>query len=48
MAEEALTTYGYTPNPQLHEIFTKYHKTHNEAVFDAYTPEMMAAVTAIS
>ncbi len=43
MAEEALTTYGYTPNPQLHEIFTKYHKTHNEAVFDAYTPEMMTA-----
>ena len=43
MAEEALTTYGYTPNPQLHEIFTKYHKTHNEAVFDAYTPEMITA-----
>ena len=43
MAEEALTTYGYTPNPQLHEIFTKYHKTHNEAVFDAYTDEMITA-----
>ena len=43
MAEEALTTYGYTPNPQLHEIFTKYHKTHNEAVFDAYTDEMKIA-----
>ncbi|MDD6450640.1 MAG: formate C-acetyltransferase [Lachnospiraceae bacterium] len=43
MAEEALTTYGYTPNPALHEIFTKYHKTHNEAVFDAYTPEMITA-----
>ncbi len=43
MAEEACTTYGYTPNPRFHEIFTKYHKTHNQAVFDAYTPEMRAA-----
>ena len=40
MAEEACTTYGYTPNPELHKIFTEYHKTHNQAVFDAYTPEM--------
>ena len=40
MAEQSCTTYGYTPNPKLHEIFTKYHKTHNQAVFDAYTPEM--------
>ena len=40
MAEEACTTYGYTPNPELHKIFTDYHKTHNQAVFDAYTPEM--------
>ena len=38
MAEEACETYGYKVNPQLHEIFTKYHKTHNTAVFDAYTP----------
>lgn len=43
MAEEACTTYGYTPNPELHKIFTKYHKTHNQAVFDAYTPEMKLA-----
>ena len=43
MAEEALSTYGYTPNPELHKIFTEYHKTHNQAVFDAYTPEMKAA-----
>ena len=43
MAEEACTTYGYTPSPLLHEIFTKYHKTHNQGVFDAYTPEMRAA-----
>ncbi len=40
MAEEALTTYGYTPSPELHKIFTKYHKTHNQGVFDAYSPEM--------
>ncbi|MCR4628319.1 MAG: formate C-acetyltransferase [Clostridium sp.] len=43
MAEEACTTYGYQPNPELHKIFTKYHKTHNQAVFDAYTPEMKLA-----
>lgn len=43
MAEEACTTYGYTPNPAFHKIFTEYHKTHNQAVFDAYTPEMRLA-----
>ena len=43
MAEEALKTYGYTPNPELHRIFTEYHKTHNQGVFDAYTPEMRIA-----
>lgn len=43
MAEEALEMYGYKPNPELHKIFTEYHKTHNEAVFDAYTDEMMTA-----
>ena len=43
MAEEALSTYGYTPDPELHKIFTEYHKTHNQGVFDAYTPEMRAA-----
>ena len=43
MAEEACTTYGYTPSPKLHEIFTKYHKTHNDGVFDVYTPEMKLA-----
>ena len=42
MAEKALTEYGYTPNPELHRIFTEYHKTHNQAVFDVYTPEMRA------
>ena len=41
MAEQACSTYGYTPDPELHKIFTEYHKTHNQGVFDAYTPEMM-------
>ena len=40
MAEQACTTYGYTPDPELHKIFTEYCKTHNQGVFDAYTPEM--------
>ncbi len=40
MAEESLKTYGYTPNPELHKIFTQYHKTHNDGVFDAYTPDI--------
>lgn len=43
MAEEAAETYGYKINPKFHKIFTEYHKTHNQAVFDAYTPEMRAA-----
>lgn len=43
MSEEACTTYSYTPSEKLHEIFTKYHKTHNDAVFSAYTPEMRLA-----
>ena len=43
MAEEACKTYGYTPSQKLHEIFTKYARTHNDAVFDAYTPEMKLA-----
>ena len=43
MAEEAAKTYGYEVNPKFHKIFTEYHKTHNQAVFDAYTPEMRRA-----
>jgi formate C-acetyltransferase len=43
MAEEAAKTYGYHVNPKFHKIFTEYHKTHNQAVFDAYTPEMKTA-----
>ncbi|MCI5613713.1 MAG: formate C-acetyltransferase [Agathobacter sp.] len=40
MAEQSCRMYGYEPSPKLHEIFTVYHKTHNQAVFDVYTPEM--------
>ena len=43
MAEQACTTYGYEPSKELHHIFTEYHKTHNQAVFDVYTPEMKKA-----
>ncbi|MDD6762146.1 MAG: formate C-acetyltransferase [Clostridiales bacterium] len=42
MAEGALENYGYTPDPLMHKIFNDYHKTHNQGVFDAYTPEMRA------
>ena len=41
MAVQAAETYGYEVSDKLKEIFTKYHKTHNTAVFEAYTPEMM-------
>ncbi len=40
MVQSALETYGYTPDPHLVEAFTKYRKTHNEGVFDAYTPDI--------
>ena len=43
MAEESCKTYGYTPNKELHKIFTDYSRTHNQAVFDAYTDEMKLA-----
>ena len=43
MADQAASTYGYDINPELRKIFTDYHKTHNQAVFDAYTPEMKRA-----
>lgn len=42
MAEQACETYGYTPDPELHKIFNEYTTTHNQGVFDAYTPEMKA------
>lgn len=40
MAVKAAEQYGYTIDPQIVEFYTKYRKTHNEGVFDAYTPEM--------
>ncbi|MBE9059842.1 formate C-acetyltransferase [cf. Phormidesmis sp. LEGE 11477] len=43
VAEKSLEAYGYEIDPALHEIFTKYRKTHNDGVFDAYTPEMRMA-----
>ncbi|MCQ2055227.1 MAG: formate C-acetyltransferase [Fibrobacter sp.] len=43
MAEESCKNYGYTPSEELHHIFTDFHKTHNQGVFDAYTPAMRAA-----
>ena len=43
MAEQALAMYGYTIDPEVKRIFTKYRKTHNDGVYDAYTPEMRAA-----
>ena len=43
MAETAYKSYGYEVDPKVEEIFTKYRKTHNQGVFDVYTPEMRAA-----
>ncbi len=43
MAEQSCEMYGYKPSEKIHDIFTTYHKTHNDAVFDAYTPEIRAA-----
>ncbi|HIU00532.1 MAG TPA: formate acetyltransferase, partial [Candidatus Coproplasma excrementavium] len=43
MAEQALNMYGYEIAPEIKEIFTKYRKTHNDGVYDVYTPEMRLA-----
>ena len=43
MAETSCKSYGYEVDPEITEIFTKYRKTHNQGVFDVYTPEMRAA-----
>ncbi len=43
MAEQAAESYGYKINPKYDQIFNEYHKTHNQGVFDAYTPEIRAA-----
>ncbi len=45
MAEQALNMYGYQLSPKVKEIFTKYRKSHNDGVYDAYTPEMRRART---
>lgn len=42
VAEGAAESYGYTPDEEIHKIFTDYRKTHNQGVFDVYTPEMRA------
>ena len=42
MVEDGLKAAGFEPDPTVHEIFTKYRKTHNDAVFDLYTPEIRA------
>ncbi|GAA0106005.1 formate C-acetyltransferase [Paraclostridium sordellii] len=46
MVETSCEAYGYKLNPEISEIFTKYRKTHNQGVFDAYTPDMRAARSA--
>lgn len=43
MAQQACKEYSYEVDPEVVEIFTKYRKTHNQGVFDAYTPEMRLA-----
>lgn len=43
MAQQACKEYGYEVDPEVVDIFTKYRKTHNQGVFDAYTPEMRLA-----
>lgn len=43
MVESALKSYGYEIDPEMKKIFTKYRKTHNQGVFDAYTPDIRAA-----
>ena len=43
MVLSALKTYGYEPDPNIVETFTKYRKTHNDGVFDAYTADIGGA-----
>ena len=42
MVESGLKAAGFEPDPIVHDVFTKYRKTHNEGVFDVYTPEIMS------
>ena len=46
MAEQSCEMYGYKPNEELHKIFTEYHKTHSDAVFQVYNPEIRKARSA--
>src|SRR6187397_3201258 len=41
MVEAGIKAAGFEPDPLVHEAFTKYRKSHNDGVFDAYTPEIM-------
>ena len=41
VVEASLKAYGFEPDPKVAEIFTKYRKTHNDGVFDAYTPDIL-------
>ena len=43
MVQAGLAAYGYEVDPTVKEIFTRYRRTHNDGVFDAYTPRMVAA-----
>ncbi|MCM2321844.1 MAG: formate C-acetyltransferase [Oligoflexia bacterium] len=43
LVSQALSAYGYRLDPKTEEVFQKYRKTHNDGVFGAYTPEMLAA-----
>lgn len=43
MAEDALKAYGFETDPKMHEIFNEWRKTHNQGVFDVYTPDMRKA-----
>ena len=43
MAEQSCEMYGYKPSAELHKIFTEYHKTHSDAVFQVYNPEIRKA-----
>ncbi|HBF2419962.1 TPA: formate C-acetyltransferase [Clostridioides difficile] len=43
MVENSCEAFGYELDPEIKDIFTKYRKTHNQGVFDVYTPEMRAA-----
>ena len=46
MVESSLQSYGYDPDPAIKEVFTKWRKTHNDGVFDAYTPDIRRARSA--